>query len=89
MVAVTNGANIMEHITRAKIKLCVLLVSYKDNDKDYAQTKEFFSQAETQGLVEMKCLDQSQGLSHQDSSPIDRPVPGKPSLASIGGRKSI
>ena len=49
MVAVTNGAHIMELITRAKIQLAVLLVG----GLYYYETKLQFHQAADLGLVEM------------------------------------
>ena len=48
VVAVTNGTNIMEMITRAKLSLCVILA-----DSSEAKVEDF-RQAAKEGLVEMR-----------------------------------
>ena len=55
VVAVTNGGNLMELITRAKTHLCVILVEGDQWDvaHHYAKTKADFQQATEQGLAEM------------------------------------
>ena len=50
MVAVTNGFDIMELITRATTQLCVILVD--TGVFDYEATLDHFYQAAEQGLVE-------------------------------------
>ena len=50
MVVVTEGANVMELITRAKILLAVILV---DDGVCYTKTKKHIQDASDQGLVEM------------------------------------
>ena len=50
-MAVTNGLNIMELITRAKTHLSVIL--WDNGYGNYATIKEYFEQAADQGLVEM------------------------------------
>ena len=49
VVALTNGFQIMELITRAKTRLFVILVG---NDQMYAETKANFQQAAELGLVD-------------------------------------
>ena len=51
VVAVMNGENIMELITRARTRLSVILVG--ENDNEYAETKKRLQQAADLGLVEM------------------------------------
>ena len=52
VVAVTNGSIIVELITRAKIRLSVILVR-NDHNLSYAKTKEYFDQAVSLGLVQI------------------------------------
>ena len=51
VVAVTNGNDILEFITRAKTYLAVILLDTVDNSR-YTNTKKRFQQAKDQGLVE-------------------------------------
>ena len=50
VVVVTDGTNVMELITRAKIHLAVILV---DDGVCYTKTKKHIQDASDQGLVEM------------------------------------
>ena len=51
VVALTDGASIMELITRAKTHLCVFLVAADDDNNHYVKTKAHFQQAVAQGLL--------------------------------------
>ena len=51
IVAVTSGESIMELITRAQTRLCVILV---EGIIFYEEIKEYFHQAADAGLIEMQ-----------------------------------
>ena len=52
VVAVTNGLNTMEQISRARTHLSVILAG-EDVEDVYEETKKYFEDAADQGLVEM------------------------------------
>ena len=49
VVAVTEGVNIMEEVTRARTSLCIIMVD--DGESYYTDTMKDFQQAADQGLV--------------------------------------
>ena len=50
VVAVTDGREIMEQITRARTDLCVIIVG----DRYETTIKQYFCQAAEEGLIEIK-----------------------------------
>ena len=53
VIAVTGGDYIMELMTRARTRLCVVLVERPFHPGIYSHVKEYFQQAADQGLVSM------------------------------------
>ena len=61
VVAVTDGTNILEQITRAKTLLSVIL--WKSEEK-YDAVKEWFQQAADMGLVDIVAFSLTSEVSH-------------------------
>ena len=52
------GMHILELITRARTRLCIILMR---DDDDYENTKKYFQQAADLGLIDMEAVEISQG----------------------------
>lgn len=54
VVCVTGGRTIVEMMTRAQVRLCIVLV---DDSEDYAKYKTYFKRAERKNLIRIQTLE--------------------------------